>query len=143
VRAGLARASPDAVVFSAHSLPVRVIREGDPYARHVGTTAAGVAERAGVGEYRIAYQSAGRTPEPWLGPTLEEALSALAEAGKRRVLVVPVGFVCDHTEILYDIDVQAAAFARARGVDLARSESLNTAPTFIRALAEIVRAQIE
>jgi ferrochelatase len=127
------------VVFTAHSLPLRVIEKGDAYADHVSATAAAVAAQAGVADYRIAYQSAGRTPEPWLKPSLEETIAALASSGETRVLAAPIGFVCDHTEILYDVDVQARAVARERGVDLARTESLNTSPTFIRALAEVVR----
>jgi ferrochelatase len=141
VREALLSGARDLVLFTAHSLPVRVVAEGDPYPDQVKATAAGVAERLSLGEWRIAYQSAGRTPEPWLGPSLEEAIAAAAAEGRTRVLVVPVGFVCDHTEILFDVDVQAQAFARARGVDLARSGSLNTAPAFIRALADVVRSR--
>jgi ferrochelatase len=142
VRAALAKGARDAVVFTAHSLPARVVGEGDPYPEQVMATARGVAERAGLAEWSFAYQSAGRTPEPWLGPSLQEAIQDLAARGHRRVLLAPIGFVCDHSEILYDIDVQAAAFAREQGIDLARTESLNTSPTFIRALAEIVRAHV-
>jgi protoporphyrin/coproporphyrin ferrochelatase len=141
----LRAASPqegEAVIFTAHSLPERVIAEGDPYADQVAATAAGVAARAGVAAYHQAWQSAGRTEEPWLRPSLEERLGELAEGGTTRALVVPVGFVSDHTEILYDIDVQAQAFARERGLTLRRTESLNAAPTFIRALADIVRARL-
>jgi ferrochelatase len=139
VRKALETMSPDAVVFTAHSLPERVIREGDPYAAHVEATARGIAERVPLSHYRQAYQSAGRTPEAWLGPSLEECLGELKGEGARAVLVVPAGFVCDHTEILYDIDIQAASFARDRGLRLVRTESLNTTPSFIRALAQIVR----
>jgi ferrochelatase len=138
VRSARERGPWDAVVFTAHSIPVRLAREGDPYPEHVTATAAAVAERAGIERWRLAYQSAGRTPEPWLGPSLEEAVGALAEDGAKRVLVVPVGFVSDHTEVLYDIDVQASAFAHDRGVELGRTESLNTSPAFIRTLAAIV-----
>jgi ferrochelatase len=138
LRAALASAPGAAVVFTAHSLPERVVREGDPYAGQVAATAAGVAARAGVHAYRIAYQSAGRTPEPWMGPTLEETLDEAACAGARRVVAAPIGFVCDHTEILFDIDVAAAAAAGRRGIGLTRTESLNTSPTFIRALAGVV-----
>ena len=134
------REAESAVLFTAHSLPVRAVREGDPYPDQVARTAAAVAARAGVASYRLAYQSAGRTPEPWLGPSLEEALDEAAREGSARVLVAPIGFVCDHTEILFDIDVAAAATARARGIALSRTASLNTSPTFIRALADLVRA---
>jgi protoporphyrin/coproporphyrin ferrochelatase len=129
-----------AVIFTAHSLPERIVREGDAYPGQVARTAAAVAARAGVSTYRLAYQSAGRTPEPWLGPSLEEAMEAAAREGTARVLVAPIGFVCDHTEILFDIDVAAAAAAGRRGIALSRTGSLNTSPTFIRALADIVRA---
>jgi len=140
VRAAGPAGSWDEVIFTAHSLPERVVREGDPYPEQVAATARGVAARARLERYRQAYQSAGRTPEPWLGPPLAQALGEAARGGARRVLVVPVGFVCDHTEILFDIDVQAQAAARAEGVTLRRTESLNTSPAFIRALADLVRA---
>jgi ferrochelatase len=78
-----------------------------------------------------------------MGPKLESVLSEYAERGVRRVLVIPVGFVCDHTEVLYDIDIEATRFARSLGVELVRSESLNASPMFIRALADIVRSHIE
>jgi protoporphyrin/coproporphyrin ferrochelatase len=138
VRASL-RAGPwDRVLFTAHSLPMRVVEKGDPYPEEVAATARGVARLAEVTDVHRAYQSAGRTPEPWLGPSVEDALKAAAEAGARRVLIAPIGFVCDHTEILYDIDVQAQAAARKLGIEIARTESLNTSPTFIRALADLV-----
>jgi len=127
------------VVFTAHSLPVRVIESGDQYAAEVAATARGVAELAGVARFEIAFQSAGRTPEPWIGPDLSEFVTSKAAEGARRFLVVPVGFVCDHTEILFDIDVQAASTARQAGASLRRTESLNTSPTFIGALEAIVR----
>jgi ferrochelatase len=119
---------------------MRVVDEGDPYPNQVAATARGVAARVGLADWSIAYQSAGRTPEPWLGPSLEEALAALAGAGGRRVLVAPIGFVCDHTEILFDIDVKAAKAARKNGIDLLRTESLNASRTFIAALADVVRS---
>jgi ferrochelatase len=131
----------DEVIFTAHSLPERVVREGDPYPEQVAATARGVAERAGLTRYRQAYQSAGRTPEPWLGPSLEQALGELGALGARRVLAAPIGFVCDHTEILFDIDVQARSFAQAQGLTLGRTESLNTSPAFIGVLADLVRAR--
>jgi ferrochelatase len=128
------------VVFTAHSLPQRVAAAGDPYASEVAATAKAVADRTGVAVYHTAYQSAGRTPEPWLGPDLPDFIRARAGQGVRRMLVVPIGFVCDHTEILFDIDIQAAAAARDAGVALRRTQSLNTSPTFIRALAAIATA---
>jgi ferrochelatase len=138
VRAAAPRAD-EVVVFTAHSLPVRVIDSGDQYATEVAATARGVAELAGVTRHEIAFQSAGRTPEPWIGPDLGDLVTSTAAAGARRFLVVPVGFVCDHTEILFDVDVQAAETARKAGASLRRTESLNTSPTFIGALEAIVR----
>jgi ferrochelatase len=126
------------VVFTAHSLPQRVAAAGDPYPNEVAATAKAVADRCGITPYHTAYQSAGRTPEPWLGPDLSEHVKARAASGVRRMLVVPIGFVCDHTEILFDVDVQAAATAREAGVELRRTQSLNTSPTFIRALVSLV-----
>jgi len=128
-----------AVVFTAHSLPTRVIDSGDGYAEEVHATARGVAERAGIGLYDIAYQSAGRTPEPWLGPELGDVIRARAAEGCTRVLIVPIGFVCDHTEILFDIDIQAAHIARECGVSIMRTQSLNTSPTFLAMLEDLVR----
>jgi ferrochelatase len=126
------------VIFTAHSLPQRVAAAGDPYPNEVAATAKAVAKRCGLGSYHRAYQSAGRTPEPWLGPDLSELVRERASAGVRRMLVVPIGFVCDHTEILFDVDVQAAQAARQAGVSLRRTQSLNTSATFIRTLAALV-----
>ena len=137
VRVAQPRTGED-IVFTAHSLPQRVASGGDPYPKEVAATAKAIAERCGITTYHTAYQSAGRTPEPWLGPDLSEHVRQRAAAGVRSVLVVPIGFVCDHTEILFDIDVQAAGAAREAGVALRRTESLNTSPTFIRALAGLV-----
>jgi ferrochelatase len=134
------------VVFTAHSLPQRTVAAGDPYPNEVAATARLIAERCGITSYHMAYQSAGRTPEPWLGPDLSEFVRERAhstrdarsgQARTRSILVVPIGFVCDHTEILFDIDVQAAAAAREAGIALRRTRSLNTSATFIRALAAL------
>jgi protoporphyrin/coproporphyrin ferrochelatase len=130
------------VVFTAHSLPARVIEAGDQYAEEVAATARAVASEAGLPQYEIAYQSAGRTPEPWIGPELDAVVRRCAGAGARSFLIVPVGFVCDHTEILFDIDIQAAAVAREAGVELRRTESLNTSPLFIRMLEDLVRGML-
>ncbi len=139
VRLARAEVTPDAVLFSAHSVPERALRDGDLYPSYVRATAQGVAERLGLGEVRLAYQSAGRTEEPWIGPSLAQALTELAAAGRRTVLVVPVSFVSDHVEVLYDLDQAARETARGRGITLTRTESLNTSPLFIRALAALVR----
>jgi ferrochelatase len=128
------------VVFTAHSLPRRVVESGDTYADEVAATARGVAARAGIPRYALAYQSAGRTPEPWIGPDLNELIKTRAAAGQTRFLAVPIGFVCDHTEILFDIDVQAAATARDAGASIRRTASLNTSPAFIALLDDLVRS---
>lgn len=134
----------DEVIFTAHSLPERVKELGDPpYPVQFQRTAEGVARRLKREHWSIAYQSAGRTPEPWLGPELGDVLRELAAKGAGRVLVVPVGFVCDHTEILFDIDIQAKAIARELGIELERAESLNTSPTFIQAVADVIRSHLE
>jgi len=141
VRAAAPQSDED-VVFTAHSLPQRVAQAGDPYPNEVASTARAVADRCGIGSFRTAYQSAGRTPEPWLGPDLSDFVRERAAAGVRRMLVVPIGFVCDHTEILFDIDAQAAGVAREAGVELRRTESLNTSPTFISMLAALVAREV-
>jgi ferrochelatase len=135
-------APDEEVIFTAHSLPARVIREGDRYATEIARTARGVAALAGLRRYRRAFQSAGRTPEPWIGLDLGDLVRHRARRGGTRFLVAPIGFVCDHTEILFDIDVQAATTARDLGVSLRRTESLNTSPTFITLLEELVRAHL-
>jgi ferrochelatase len=129
----------DVIVFTAHSLPVSVIEGGDGYADEVAATAQAVAAKAGIARYELAFQSAGRTPEPWIGPELGSFVKERAAAGATSFLIVPVGFVCDHTEILFDIDVQAAAAAREAGASLRRTESLNTSAPFIAMLADLVR----
>jgi ferrochelatase len=138
-------AAPDPdeeVIFTAHSVPVRVVNEGDRYVDEVTETARLVADRVGLRDYLVAYQSAGRTPEPWIGPDLGAVLRERAARGTRHVLVVPVGFVCDHTEILYDIDIQAAEMAAAAGATLRRTASLNDSPPFISLLESLVRERL-
>ena len=141
-RIAAAQPKPDElVIFTAHSLPERVIASGDRYADEVAETARAVAARAGITRYERAYQSAGRTPEPWIGPSLDQLIDDKS-ATTRKFLVVPIGFVCDHTEILFDIDVQAARVAREFSTTLRRTESLNTSPTFIAMLEDIVRSRL-
>ncbi len=130
------------VVFSGHSLPARILKDGDPYDSQLRQTAALVARRAGLSDERWSwsYQSAGKSPEPWLGPQLEDHIPALAQRGIRDVVCVPVGFVSDHVEILYDIDIEAKAAAEKAGVRLERPPALNDDPLFIDTLATAVRA---
>jgi protoporphyrin/coproporphyrin ferrochelatase len=127
------------VVFTAHSLPERILRAGDPYREQLFETSRLVAERAGLSDWSFAFQSASATGEPWLGPDILEELDALAANGVRCVLVCPVGFVSDHLEILWDLDVEAREKAAALGLELERIESLNDDPQFVGALAEVVR----
>jgi ferrochelatase len=129
------------VIFTAHALPVRVIDGGDRYADEVAATARAVAERAGITNYTQAFQSAGRTPEPWIGPELPQVIDDRS-VNVRKFLVVPIGFVCDHTEILFDIDVQAAQVAREFATTLRRTASLNTSPSFIAMLEDLIRTRL-
>jgi protoporphyrin/coproporphyrin ferrochelatase len=125
------------VVFTAHSLPERILAEGDPYREQLHETARLVAERAGLERWSFAFQSATPTGEAWLGPDVLEELERLHTAGVRKVLVAPVGFVSDHLEILWDLDVEARERAAELGLELERIESLNDDPGFIRALADL------
>ena len=126
------------VVFTAHSLPERILAEGDPYRDQLLETSCLVAERAGVAEWSFAFQSESPTGEPWLGPDILVELETLHERGVRTVLVAPVGFVCDHLEILWDLDVEARDKAAELGLELDRIQSLNADPAFVRALADLV-----
>jgi protoporphyrin/coproporphyrin ferrochelatase len=131
------------VVFTAHSLPARILDDGDPYKDQLLETSRLVAERAGLGErWSFAFQSASPTGEPWLGPDVLDELTRLHGEGVREVLVAPVGFVSDHLEILWDLDVEARERAAELGLELERIESLNDDPAFIRALAEIVEERL-
>jgi protoporphyrin/coproporphyrin ferrochelatase len=130
------------VVFTAHSLPQRILAEGDPYPREVERTAAGVAKLLGLTSWEVVYQSQGATAEPWLGPTLDEIFERLRAQNRRALLLVPIGFVCDHVEILYDIDILAQKVAQEKGLCLMRTASLNTSPTFIEALASVVNSHL-
>jgi ferrochelatase len=125
------------VMFTAHSLPARVVAEGDPYPDELARTAALVAARLGLERYDFAFQSAGRTGEPWLGPDILDEIRRLAAEGVTELVIRPVGFVADHLEVLYDIDIEAQAVARPLGVRLERARSMNTDPTFIGGLADI------
>ena len=150
-------AMPDGtrVVFTAHSLPERILAMGDRYPDELRATAEAVAAAAGVrtsillasggtgladGRWGLGWQSAGRTPEPWLGPDILAVIDELAAAGTPGLLVCPCGFVADHLEVLYDLDIEARAHADAHGLAFDRTTSMNTEPAVLGALAELVRA---
>ena len=130
------------VVFTAHSLPERILATGDPYRDELLQTSRLIAERAGLERWSFAFQSASATGEPWLGPDILDELDALHERGVRKVLVAPIGFVSDHLEILWDLDVEARERAAELGLELDRIESLNDDPQFIRALTALVRSTL-
>lgn len=139
VVAGLADLpAPATVVFTAHSLPARVTAMGDPYPQQLAETAAAVAQRASLERWSVAWQSAGRTPEPWLGPSVLEVIAELAVAGERGVLVCPAGFVSDHLEVLYDLDIEAHDVAGRCGLAFARTPSPNDDPRLCATLASLV-----
>ncbi|MEA2629305.1 MAG: protoporphyrin/coproporphyrin ferrochelatase [Chloroflexota bacterium] len=127
---------PERLFFTAHSLPARIIAEGDRYRDRLLESCRLVEEGMTLPEWEFAFQSASTTGEPWLGPDL---LEAIEHSGARDVLVCPIGFVADHLEILYDLDVEALAFARSNGITIRRTTSFNTRPEFIQALAAAVR----
>jgi ferrochelatase len=126
------------VVFTAHSLPERILGDDDPYREQLLATSRLVAEHSGLADWSFAFQSASPTGEPWLGPDILEELDTLAANGVRRVLICPVGFVSDHLEILWDLDIEAREKAAELGLELERIESLNDDPAFVGALAGIV-----
>ena len=131
----LAKGRPERLFFTAHSLPAWIIAVGDPYHDRLIESCRLVASGMDLPDWEFAFQSASHTGEPWLGPDL---LEAVERSGARDVLVCPIGFVADHLEILYDLDVAAQAFARANGIRIRRTASFNARPEFIGALAEIV-----
>jgi ferrochelatase len=126
-----------AVLFTAHSLPARIVDDGDPYPAQVEETAAAVAAAAGIDEWQVAWQSAGRTADPWMGPALLDVMRDLG----RDVVVCPCGFTSDHLEILYDLDVEARQLADELGIGFVRTASLNDDPRFIRVLADVIRTR--
>ena len=130
---------PDRLFFTAHSLPARIVRQGDRYDERLLESCRLVADGCRLPPWEFAYQSASSTGEPWLGPDL---LQAVERSGARRVLVCPIGFVTDHLEILYDLDVEAQAFASEHGLEIRRTASFNDRPEFITALAQVVRDRL-
>ncbi|HEV2139363.1 MAG TPA: ferrochelatase [Nitrososphaerales archaeon] len=146
VREALARFPPDVreevpVLFTAHSMPKRVVEKEPDYIEQLKGTAAAVAELVGLkeGRWLFCYQSAGHTPEEWLKPDFADAMPELRKAGYNHVLIAPVQFLADHLEVLYDIEIGARQQAELAGVVFARIESLNTSPLLIKALAAVVR----
>jgi len=137
--AGKVRGSDAHVVFTAHSLPERIIAAGDPYREQLLETARLVADAAGISDWSFSFQSESPTGEPWLGPDILDHLDALHARGVGSVLVCPVGFVSDHLEIRWDIDVEAQERAAALGLRLERIAMPNDDPAFVRVLAGIVR----
>ena len=128
------------LVYTAHSVPV-AMADASPYVAEFTTASRAVAERLGHARWSLAYQSRSGSPrEPWLGPDVGEELARLADAGERHAVVAPIGFVCDHVEILYDLDVEARALAAARGLTMHRAAAVNAHPAFIAMLADLVRS---
>ena len=132
------------IIFTAHSLPERILRDNDPYPKQLEASCQSVAGLLKLEHWSFAYQSAGHSGEKWLGPDILEALQQLSDRKGHadNVLVVPIGFVADHLEILFDLDVEAQDFAKSHDLNFRRTESLNTSPTFISALADVVRKRI-
>jgi ferrochelatase len=129
------------IIFTAHSVPTRTVAEGDPYENQARDTAQLVAAKCGLPDsaWCYAFQSQGISGGPWLGPTVEETILALKNQGATAVMMQPIGFVCDHVEVLYDIDIGFKKFAEENGMKLWRTESLNDSPAFVAALAGLVR----
>ena len=143
-RACLPANAPVPVIFTAHSVPTRTIEEGDPYEEQTRETARLVA--ASVPEidsnWNFAFQSQGASGGAWIGPTVESVIEELATAGHKHVFVQPIGFVCDHVEVLYDIDIAFKDFAASKGMTLSRAESLNDSVLFVRAVSQLARTRL-
>jgi ferrochelatase len=131
------------VIFSAHSLPEKILEWNDPYPMQLRETVWAVMEQLGSQPHEFAYQSAAISSIPWLGPDAGEVMERLASEGKKHVLLCPIGFVCEHVEILYDIDIVYQNLARSLGIHLERIEMLNTAPQMIDGLAQLIREKAE
>ena len=129
------------VIFTAHSVPQRTITEGDPYQQQAQRTAELVARKTGLKAdgWTLAFQSQGMSGGPWIGPSVEETITRVRKQGATGVFIDPIGFLCDHVEVLYDIDIVFRQFADKLGMRLWRAESLNDSPTLIAALAEMTR----
>lgn len=142
-KARLAEGRPVHVLFTAHSVPQRTVTEGDDYDRQTRETAKLVAAQAAeIGEWSFAFQSQGMSGGDWLGPTVEDTLTSLRDAGHTAVFVQPIGFVCDHVEILFDVDILFREYAEKLGMKLFRAESLNDSATLAKAVADIVQTRL-
>jgi ferrochelatase len=150
LRVGLDRARREAgtqeipIIFTAHSVPERTIADGDPYESQAKETASLVAREAALasGDWAFAFQSQGMSGGAWLGPRVEDTILSLKEKGHRVVFVQPVGFLCDHVEVLYDIDIGFKQFAETQGMQLWRAESLNDSSLLVAALADVARSRL-
>jgi ferrochelatase len=127
------------IIFTAHSLPEKILEWNDPYPTQLLETVSAVMERLGPQPHEFAYQSAAISSEPWLGPDAGEVIERFASEGKNHILLCPIGFVCEHVEILYDIDIVYQTLAKSLNIHLERIEMLNTAPEMISGLARLVR----
>ena len=136
LREALSDFAPERLFFSAHSLPQRIIAEGDGYYDQLLTSCRLVEKSMDLPPWEFAFQSASTTGEPWLGPDL---LEAMARSGAKKILVCSIGFVADHLEVLYDLDIEAQNFAEREGIEVRRTASFNDRPEFIAALAAVVR----
>jgi ferrochelatase len=143
-RANSALGAKAPIIFTAHSVPQRTIAEGDPYENQAKETATLVAKDAGLtdGDWQFAFQSQGMSGGAWLGPTVEDTILGLKDKGHKGVFIQPIGFLCDHVEVLYDIDIGFKQFAEKNGMRLWRAESLNDSPLLAKALAEVTRAKL-
>ncbi len=148
IEAAMSRHYPDkqlndvVVLFTAHSLPARILESGDPYREEILTSVDLVAEQLGLTNYRFAFQSQGASGDAWLGPTVEETLEEFAGNGIKELLFVPIGFVCDHVEVLFDVDIEHKQQAEELGIRLERTEMLNDDPGLAKAVANAVRAAV-
>lgn len=131
------------VLFSAHSLPEKILALNDPYPKQLLETSEAIATRTNIANWEFVWQSAGRTREPWLGPDILDKIRSLHEGGDvKDILICPIGFVSDHLEVLYDIDIECQNLARELGLHLERTESLNTDPKYMETLADVVWEQL-
>ena len=134
------RRSTTEVLFSAHSLPEKILAVGDDYPEQLKESASRAAALAGVERFDVAWQSAGRTSDPWIGPDILQVLRAKRAGGVTDVVSCPIGFVADHLEVLFDVDVEAQGVAKEIGLNLVRTASLNADPEFVAILADVVIA---